>query len=210
MLESAHLKYTVEWSVQASKYASKRTYTHTCSYVQCSSIRAGLLRLTQGFSICPQEVLDSVLYTVEMMFPIKLPCLQCRLLVSLSITTRINQVEEYNTAIEVHTLVLELCPWNQVLLHHWGYTAVGWTNTFQVRPSVLWTMDKFMLCLTSSCKSTWAPLERRSCTTSVWPLSLASMRAVQPSWGTKWTKTVLLQWWTWKQTIERYTLVVWY
>ena len=48
------------------------------------------------------------------MFPIKPPCLQCRL-VSLSITTRINRVEEYNTVIEVHTLVLELCPWTQVL-----------------------------------------------------------------------------------------------
>ena len=59
------------------------------------------------------------------------------------------------------------------------------------------------MCLTTaSCRSTWAPLVRRSCTTSVWPLWLANMRAVQPYWGTQWDKTVLSQWWTWKRQLK--------
>ena len=49
----------------------------------------------------------------------------------------------------------------------------------------LWTSYKLILCLTSSCRSTWAPLKRSSCTTSLWPPPLASMRAVWPSWGDK-------------------------
>ena len=59
------------------------------------------------------------------------------------------------------------------------------------------------LCLTTaSCRFTWAPLVRSSCTTSVCPLSLANMRAVQPSWGTQWDKTVLSQWWAWKRQFK--------
>ena len=49
-----------------------------------------------------------------------------------------------------------------------------------------------MLCLTSSCRSTWAPLERSNCTTSVYPLPLTHMRAVLPNWGTEWDKTVTI------------------
>ena len=41
-------------------------------------------------------------------------------------------------------------------------------------------------------RSTWAPLERSICTTSALPLILAKMRAVQPSWGKRWDRTVNL------------------
>ena len=72
MLKSVHLKYTLSGqSKQANKQESE--HTHTCGHVQCSSIRTGLLTLIQKFSVYSQEVLDSVLYTVEsskMMFPI--------------------------------------------------------------------------------------------------------------------------------------------
>ena len=57
---------------------------------------------------------------------------------------------------------------------------------------MLWTFYELMLCLTLSCWSTWAPTERRGCTTSVWPLSLARMSAVLPSCGTKWDKAVII------------------
>ena len=59
-----------------------------------------------------------------------------------------------------------------------------------------------LMCLTMFCKSTWAPLKRSCCTTAVWPLSLACMRAVHPSWGMQWDKTVLSQWWTWKRQLK--------
>ena len=49
-----------------------------------------------------------------------------------------------------------------------------------------------MLCLTLSCRSTWAPPERSSLTASVSPLRLALMRAVMPFWGTQWDKTVTI------------------
>lgn len=42
-------------------------------------------------------------------------------------------------------------------------------------------VDYTSWCLTLSCKSTCASLLSNSCTTSVWPLSLAQMRAVLPS-----------------------------
>ena len=70
MLKGVHLQLGRQ-SKQANKQASE--HTHTRGHVQCSSIRAGLLRLTQEFSIYSQEVLDSEVYTVEsskMMFPI--------------------------------------------------------------------------------------------------------------------------------------------
>ena len=64
MLKSAHLKSTLSGqSKQANKQESE--HTHTCGHVQCSSIRAGLLTFAQEFSIYSQEVLDSVLCTVE-------------------------------------------------------------------------------------------------------------------------------------------------
>ena len=49
-----------------------------------------------------------------------------------------------------------------------------------------------MLCLTLFCRSTWAPPDRSSRTTSLSPLRLAHMRAVQPFWGTQWDKTVTI------------------
>ena len=49
-----------------------------------------------------------------------------------------------------------------------------------------------MLCLTSSCRSTWAPPVMSSWTMSAWPLKLAHMRAVLPFWGTQWDKTVTI------------------
>ena len=49
-----------------------------------------------------------------------------------------------------------------------------------------------MSCLTLLCRSILAPLERSSCTTSVWPQSLASMRAVWPFWGDKTYSTIVL------------------
>ena len=59
-------------------------------------------------------------------------------------------------------------------------------------------LSSYCLWLTLFCRSTWAPLESRSGTTSLWPLPLAYTRAVKPFWGTQWDKTVLSQWWTWK------------
>ena len=49
-----------------------------------------------------------------------------------------------------------------------------------------------MLCLTSVWRSTLAPPDRSSRTTSVSPSRLALMRAVMPSWGTQWDKTVTI------------------
>ena len=57
-------------------------------------------------------------------------------------------------------------------------------DSFHVKPSIVQTSYKLILCLTLFCRCTLAPLERSSCTMSVWPLSLASMRAVQPFCGT--------------------------
>ena len=49
-----------------------------------------------------------------------------------------------------------------------------------------------MLCLTLSCRSTWAPPESSSRTTAVLPQRLALMRAVMPLWGTQSDKTVTI------------------
>ena len=49
-----------------------------------------------------------------------------------------------------------------------------------------------MLCLTSVCRSTCAPPERSSLTTSVLPQRQAFMRAVSPLWVTQWDKTVTI------------------
>ena len=71
VLKSVHLKYTL--SGQSKQAISKKVNIYTHGHVQCSSIRVGLLTLTQEFSVYSQEVLDFVLYIIEsskMMLPI--------------------------------------------------------------------------------------------------------------------------------------------
>lgn len=46
--------------------------------------------------------------------------------------------------------------------------------------------------LTSSCRSTCAPEQSSKDTTSLCPLELADIRAVQPSWGTQWGQQMLM------------------
>ena len=78
------------------------------------------------------------------------------------------------------------CPWALLLESARQNIRLGGQKLLRlIDHALLWTSYKLTMCLTSSCRSTWAPLERSSCTTTMWPLSLASMRAVWPSWGDK-------------------------
>ena len=68
-----------------------------------------------------------------------------------------------------------------------------------------------ILHLTSSCRSTFAPAESRSCIASVWPLLLAHMRAVLPYWGTQWEQNSdNTCWWIWTRQQLKCTLLVRY
>ena len=76
-----------------------------------------------------------------------------------------------------------------LIVRTFHHSVVSWCALRDAKTYGYWLMS----CLTLFCMSILAPLERSSCTTSVWPLLPASMRAVWPFWGDKIYYNIVLQ-----------------
>ena len=80
-------------------------------------------------------------------------------------------------------------PFPTVIVRSFHHAVVYWCALSDAKTYGYWLKS----CLTLFCMSILAPLERSSCTMSVWPLLPASMRGVWPFWGYKTYYNIVLQ-----------------